>query len=322
MKNRLPALLRFVLAIALLLFLIQRIGLEEMQLVLSSVNPVYFAVLYSLLALDAVLRAYNWNALLQTKNYQLPLWQITYSYLVGGFWGTFIPSSLGTDVSRAFLVARRNRVNAQDSALAMIVLNLMGLLALCTIGFVSTFLLWRILHDSTIAWPFLLICLAYVTLFPFLLRGWMPAGERLWLPQSERFFAKIRKFSTALRAFGDDRRAMLKVGTVALLNQLLGIFIVYTVSLALEINVPFHYFVAFVPIVVLSRLIPFSIAGLGGEQGVFVFLFAQVGVPYAEAFLISLILSVTNLSFTFLGGLVYTLDSFLNLLRQQSRLKT
>jgi glycosyltransferase 2 family protein len=320
MKKRLFSFLRFLLAVTLLFYLVQRIGLEDIRLVLSTVNPRYFAILYGLLAIDAMSRAYNWNILLQTKNYRLPLLEILYNYLVGGFLGTFIPSSLGTDVSRAFLTSRRNRVSMQDSVLAMLVLNLMGLLALCTIGFASAFLLARILNEATMVWPILLICLGYVILFPLMLHGWLPDSERLRLPQLEWVFARIREFSTALRAFKEHQAAMAKVASIALINQLLGIVIVYSVSLALRIDLPFHYFIAFVPIIVLSRLIPFSIAGLGGEQGVFVFLFAQVGVPYAEAFLVSLILSVMNINFTLLGGLVYTADSFYNLLRQQSRI--
>jgi hypothetical protein len=219
-----------------------------------------------------------------------------------------------------FLIARRNQVAMQDSALAMLVLNLIGLLALCTIGFASAFLLWRILGDAAMVLPILIICLAYVILFPFMLSGWLPDSDRLRLSRFERLFAKIREFSAALRAFKQHHAAMVKVAGIALINQLLVIVIVYSISLTLRIDVPFHYFMALVPIIILSRLIPFSIAGLGGEQGVFIFLFAQVGVPYAESFLISMILSLTNISFTFVGGLVYTLDSFYNLFHQQSHI--
>jgi glycosyltransferase 2 family protein len=309
-----------VLALSLLVYLFQRIGLEEFRLVLSSVNLGYFVILYGLISLDALLRSYNWKILLKTKSYRVPLKEILYNFLVGGFWGTFIPSSLGTDVSRTVLVARRNRVRMQDSVLAMLVLNLMGLLALCTIGFASVILLLRILENAAIALPFFFVCLAYVILFPLLLRGWFPNGKRMRLLQFEPVFAKIREFSAALRAFRDYKAVMVRVAGVALINQLLVILIVYTTSLALRINVPFHYFIAFVPIIVLSRLLPFSIAGLGGEQGVFILLFAQVGVSNAEAFLISLILSVINISFTLLGGLLYSADSFYNILHHQSRL--
>ena len=318
MKKRLFAFLRFLLAVGLVLFLVNHIGLEQLALVLSSLNPAYFALLYGILLLDAVLRAYNWSLLLRTRDHFLPIWEMLYNYLVGAFWGTFIPSSFGVDISRTFLIARRNEIKMRDSALALLVLNMIGLLALCIIAFFSAFLLLNVLDDPAIVWLIVPICLAYVMLFPFLMRGWMPDGKRFQLFKLEPLLARIRQFSTALRTFKNHRATMIGVLIIAFLNQILGILIFYTVSLALDINVPFILFLTYVPIITLSRLIPFSIAGLGAEQGIFVFLFAQSGVPAAEAFLISFILSVTNISFTLLGGGIYTLNSLHHLLWQRS----
>jgi uncharacterized membrane protein YbhN (UPF0104 family) len=40
-----------------------------------------------------------------------------YAYLVGGFFGTFIPSSLGADLSRAYLIARKKKASYSVSAI-------------------------------------------------------------------------------------------------------------------------------------------------------------------------------------------------------------
>jgi glycosyltransferase 2 family protein len=318
MKNRIYTLLRLLIAVSLLVYLFQKIGLDEIAIVLSSLNPIYFIALLLMFSLDALLRSNNWNILLRIKNYQITLLEILYNYLAGGFFGTFIPSSLGTDASRAYLIARRNHISAQDSAIAILVLNLVGLLALCIIGILSSVLLLNILPNSTFVWPVVLICFTYIMLFPLMLRGWMPEESQLHLTQIKWLTDKIRRFSIALRGYNDHRTALIKISVIALLNQILGIFIAYTVSLALNLDIPLHLFFAFIPLVVLSRLIPISIAGLGGEQGIFVFLFAQVGIPFAESFLISLVLSVMNICFTSLGGIFFALVNFKNLLHQES----
>jgi uncharacterized membrane protein YbhN (UPF0104 family) len=92
---------------------------------------------------------------------------------------------------------------------------------------------------------------------------------------------------------------------IAMLNQGLAVLVVFTIAQALGPEVPFFYFLAFVPIMTLSRLIPLSVAGLGAEQGVFVVVFSQAGMPAAQAFLMSLILSVVNLTFVLAGGVIY-----------------
>jgi hypothetical protein len=118
----------------------------------------------------------------------------------------------------------------------------------------------------------------------------------------------ISGFSGALRAVRDDRRALATVLGIALLNQFLAVVMVFTTSSALGTGAPFFYFVALVPMMTISRLIPASVAGFGAEQGVFVLLFALAGVPPATAFFISLTLSATALTFVLLGGVIYAVE--------------
>jgi len=324
MKHRILALSRPLLAIGLLVFLFQRIGLEQLALVLDSLNPGYFVLLFGLLLLDNVCRAFSWRALLGIRNQPIPFRDAVYNYIVGGFFGTFLPSSLGSDASRALLVSRRNQVGVQDSLLAMLVLNLMGLLALCIVGLGGVALAVLLAVDSPITGLMALLCVCYILLFAVMLKGWIPQGwlsveDSIGSSRRHRVFHRIREFSRALLAFRHHRATMATVLGVFLGNQLMAILTVYTVSLALDIRLSPWLFVIYVPMITLSRLIPFSIAGLGGEQGVFVYLFGQAGVPAAEAFLISLILSVSNLGFCLLGGGLFALDSGSQLWRQTRR---
>jgi glycosyltransferase 2 family protein len=307
-QHRVLPLAKVLLVLVLLTFLLARIGLEEIGTVLATLDPLWFLLIYALLAGDALLRSWNWGALLASLGHRLSLRELFGNYMIGGFLGTFIPSSLGTDLSRAVLAARRNGVGAQDSALVMLVLNLVGLLALCLIALLSIRPLLRVQEDTVLVWLIVPACLVFVAVFPLLLRGWMPDYPSLQLPLLQKLLARIREFSTAMRTLR-NKKVLIRVLSVALLSQLLAIVLIYTISVALGTQIPFLYFLAFVPIITLSRLIPLSIAGLGAEQGVFVLLFAQAGVPAAEAFLISLILSVTNLTFTLVGGGIYALEN-------------
>lgn len=276
----------------------------------------YVALLYALVGADIVLRVFNWRALLEMKTGRLPLGGMLRAYLVGGFLGSVIPSSLGADVSRSVVAAQLPGVRVRDAALAMMVLNLLGLVATCIMALFGSLLLLAAGGDRTIPVAIVPACVAFLVLFPFLLRGWTPDATRPGWPRLERVLAKINAFSTALRAFSSSPGTLASVLGIALLNQFLGIMVVFTLSLALDTKVALFYCLAFVPIVAVSRLIPLSVAGLGAEQGVFVVVFAQAGLPAAQAFLISLILAVVNLSFVLMGGAIFGIENIRGLLRR------
>jgi uncharacterized protein (TIRG00374 family) len=314
-RQMLTRVLRLLFTAGLLTFLVHRIGLDQISTVLHSLNPAYYAAILAMLLVDTLLRAYNWGNLLRTRGIDLSLREMVYAYLTGGFFGTFIPSSLGADFSRAYLIARRNKLGGAESASAILVLNLIGMLALCLIGIVSSLVLLFSFAQTRLALLILAGCLAFVAFFPLLLRGGVALLFVFNLPVLQRFRARVEQFSQALASFAGRRATMAGALGIAFLNQGLSILIVFTISLFLALDIPFIYFVAFIPVVTLSRLIPISVAGLGAEQGIFVFLFHQAGVPAAEAFLMSLTLSVTNLSFLMIGGLLYAAGGLLGIAR-------
>lgn len=308
MKTRALNAIKIVFAVGLLVYLVVGIGPARLGLVLRSFDVRYFVLIYALQVVDLVLRAANWRALLQTRRVRVPLVETVRHYLVGGFLGSVVPSSLGTDVGRAYQVAQRHRITVQDVSLAIVVLNLVGLLATCLMALGGA-ALWAARGGNTgILWGIVPIAAGYVALFPFLLGGWTPAFSRPGWPRVERVVSMIGGFSTALRAFRDDRRAMATVLGIALLNQFLAVVMVFTTAQALNSGAEFSSFLTLVPMMTLSRLIPASVAGFGAEQGVFVLLFSQAGVPAPTAFFISLTLSVTALTFVLIGGAVYAIE--------------
>ena len=308
MKSRALNVLKVVLAVGLLVYLVAGIGPDRLGLVLQSFDVRYFVVLYLLQFADLFLRAANWRALLRARGARVPMLETVRHYLVGGFLGSVVPSSLGTDVGRAYQVAQRHRIPVQDVSLAIVVLNLVGLLATCLMALVGAALLVALGGNTRILWGVVPVAAGYVLIFPLLLGGWMPEPSLPRWPRVERALGMLSGFSAALRSFRDDRRALATVLGIALLNQFLAVVMVFATSSALDTGAPFYYFLALVPMMTLSRLIPASVAGFGAEQGVFVLLFAQAGVPAATAFFISLTLSVTAFTFVMLGGLIYALE--------------
>jgi hypothetical protein len=66
---------------------------------------------------------------------------------------------------------------------------------------------------------------------------------------------------------------------------------------------PTSYLLA-VPLLTLARLVPMSVAGLGGDQAVFVALFKAAGVPAARSLVIALVMAAVNGLHILLSGIV------------------
>ena len=321
-KQKILSVARLLITIGLLLFLISRIGLNQLQTVFSSLNPIYSIIIFGLLLIDTSIRSLNWRLLLRVQSYQIPVVKMIYSYMVGGFFGAFIPSSLGTDFARAVIVTQQHKVASHKSMAAIVALNLINLFALCLIGLISSVLVLLKMDNSSFAIMIILVSISYLALFPFLVKGRVVFPEKLMrFSILTKFFQKLQDFSQALNQYAMHPFDLLKAIGLALINQSFSILIVFTISLFLDLDIDFVYFVMFIPIITISRLIPISIAGLGAEQGIFVFLFSQAGVLAAESFLISLVLSISILLFSLSGGVLYSavnLFSFLNAPKQVS----
>jgi len=316
LRKHLPTVLRLALTVALLLFLVHAIGPDRIVQLLGSLQPSYFVVVFALKGLDALLRGYNWSVLLRCKGLEVPLRAVLYAHLTGGFFGTFLPSSLGVDVARLVTLSRRTPARLGASASSLVMLNLLGVTALgiLALGAASVFLLRG--AAATLAVPVLLMAVAVLVLVAAVVLGRGAVGRILGRWQRYSLVKRLRDLTAAFDDFYDAPGALWRVLAVSFVSQFIAMVLAFTISEALDGRAAFAHFVLLMPVVTLSRLVPVSVAGLGAEQGIFVYLFGQVGVAAEEAFLISVLLSTSAILFTLTGGVIYVLDS-LTKLRQR-----
>jgi glycosyltransferase 2 family protein len=310
MKSKLITLLKVTFTVALLSILIARSDVNYLLALLTSLNFLYLAVVFCLIAVDTALRAHNWGLLLRVRGINLSLPQLVYSYMVGNFFGTFLPSSFGTDVGRGVVLSRHYSVRPEETTLAIVMINLMNLLALSICALLSMLAFRNLLYSQTLAIIIIAFCLTYLLAFPFMLNGWLLRVIQIFVRfiNIQPLIAICQKFAVAIETFAVRKDRLVAVLGFSFLSQIINIIVTYTVSLALNLDIPLIAFAMLIPIVNLSRMLPISVAGLGAEQGIFVYLFALVAVPAEEALSISLIIVASIICFTALGGIVYTLD--------------
>jgi len=312
-RARMIYLLRLTFVVGLLAFMVWTMNSNELLESLRDLDIQFFGLAFLFLSIEATIRSYNWGLLLRCKGSRFNLRTLIYAYVTGSFYGFFVPSSFGTDVSRAIALNRQTSVRIEDAAVSVVALNVLALLCLCTTAAVSAFGLW-VFGPRTAA---LLIIGVISTggLATFIV---LYLTRNLWIRslhvpgKLEKLKAKIVKMIQAFTVFGSHPGLMVRVTGLNFVIQVLASLTVFSIALSLESEISFLYFLLFMPMVAIARLVPASIANFGGEQGVFVFLFSLINVASEEIFLISVLLSAVSMLFILAGGLVYLIGMLKN----------
>jgi hypothetical protein len=100
---------------------------------------------------------------------------------------------------------------------------------------------------------------------------------------------------------------------ISLVFNLVLLSAAWLISQAMRLTVSPAALFVFVPVASASLLLPISISGLGVREGIYIALFAQVGVSDAKAIAFSLAYYSLDLFAGIVGGLWYFLASARNL---------
>lgn len=240
-------------------------------------------------------------------------------YTIGFFFSNFLPSNIGGDAARSYLVGEN--IGSQSESLAAVVLErlsgLFTLVALAVLGFALT----PEVHDDLLVVGSILILAA----------GCITIGVVLWAPSFliapiETRIAKLPLLGRVMALFIKMRLAMQdfwkapKVVWLTLFYSLgfhaLTILNVYVSALVLGIDIHFIHLCAVTPIILAIAALPTTPGGLGVWEWVYSILLLPIGATFEEGLAIALVLRGQHLFASMLGGGLYILEK-----RQNSSLE-
>ncbi len=302
--KRLFDLAKLLISVALLAFVLSRVGLQQTlaQLRAADVGLLLFAL--ALFILGVYLRAFRWRALLADRNLRVPIATLTQLYFIGQFFNTFLPSGFGGDVVRVIELARYG-VSKAESLSTVFLDRLSGLMAfflmtLVALPFASS------LIPREVLWVLVALGVAGIvgTWLMFERRLTSPLMDTLFVRVAFPFKAKAVRLYESMRA--NSPRATAQAMAIGFLFNLLLIAVNYLVARALGQNIALGYFFLFVPIISTLLLLPISLNGLGVREGAYVLLFASAGVSSATAASMSLAFWAITVTTGLIGGVLYT----------------
>ncbi len=260
-------LFRFGLTLGLVVFLFRKTNLSEVGRVLRASNWLLLALAAAGMVVKNIFGGWRWKVLLAACGCRCGAGKLTRIYLIGWFYGNFLPTQIGGDVARGIYLNRVAPGFIQPNVVAMVVERVMGLVALGVLAMAG-------------------VLLAPEPLPPWLSRGVLAFGALSLLAGAFVFYAPYEKFAERLLARWLPKLAPRVVGLLqsmdrfrhpailakvfvgSLLFQLATIACVYLAGVAVGAAVPLRAYVVFIPLSFVAGMIPVTLNGYGIRENV------------------------------------------------------
>lgn len=306
MSKHTKLLLRIVSSVVLFYLALAQVDWSAVSTVFQGISLGWLILHLLVLALERYVFSYKWRILLWIKGVWVPIWRLLAITLIGKFWGTFLPSSIGVDIVRGYYLYRE-RPDGTVIASSLMVDKVMGLWALLLLGAIGLLGYGTTISSVNVGWVFVgLLGISLASIYVLQnarVRGYVESGLSRTL--GRRISDALIRVYRAILAYREFPSVLAYSFALSMILQIIRIAGVYTMAQTLGIEVPLMYYLVLVPVSMILIMLPLSVGGLGLREGTFVGLFALAGMSKVDAFALGFGTSVTDIAVSLIGGLLY-----------------
>lgn len=243
-----------------------RIDIWSVIQILSNVSPLYLLLSILILGVIVILSVKRWQIILQITGYSISF-QRSFYILMAAFPLTSITPAKSGDVIKAYYL--RDDVPMSKTigtVLAERMFDLFSLLLISIIG--SMFNFQKKILMFLIPIFFLLIML-------FIL-----SGRNFQVPFiKDSWHDKLQNMMLSIRTIMKNKKTFFTILTISITLWFLAMVQIMLFFYALDINVPFIFAMANIPIAIFVGFIPITLGGMGTRDATIIMLFAEYAQP-------------------------------------------
>jgi glycosyltransferase 2 family protein len=292
---------RALLTVAVLVLLATRIDLRETAQTLKRLDLRLAAVVLALVAADRAVMIWRWIILLRARGAPITTSGAASIYLVSSFVGGY--TALAGDAARAYSLSRRTEQGSEAVA-SVAVDRLLGLLSILVIALIGIAVAGARMAENSVA---VFAAVAIVLVLGAAAVLYADRWIRVAIPgewHETRPGGRVLRLADALGAYRGHRSAIVAVSLLSIGVQLLRVLQAYLLGVAIGINVPFSYYLLFMPAGLVALMMPISLAGFGAPQGLIVWLLQPRGVPQPDALALSTLIVLSGIVANLPGALL------------------
>jgi uncharacterized protein (TIRG00374 family) len=316
-RKPLGPLIKILVALLLLFLVFRSVGTSQIAHHLRNIETGRLVFLVLLCWMGQLLCAQRWRVFAASLRMQGSYRSYAQMYLVGMLFNIGLPSLIGGDVVKAYILSRKTGKPLQSGLASVLQDRAAGLLSLIIYGAAAALV-------RPIVWRGIPIAAVY-------LATWTGVTLVLWLTWKgeavyrhflvkkvrspwQRLVRIVADFHQALVTMRLRSGAILQVACLSLLNSALVLWIFQQVTVATGNAVSLIAFSALFPLITLLTMLPISFSGIGIREWAYVEALALLGVPPDRALIVALSTSALVIAVN-LGG-VFLLPTVPSELRQ------
>lgn len=306
MKKSPSAILKILISlffIALLLWLM-RGSIGQILIMLKTTKIWLFCLGFLLYLINVVIISYRLKRVMAVQGIRLPLKEVTGLSLIGLFFTSFMPTTVGGDVVKAYYTAKSTDKKL-ESFTSIFMDRMLGLFSFITLATFALIFYGKNIENKVIIWAVFLMLVVSLSVLIVLLNKNVAKRLRFILTTLRfvKLDTKLRKVYEAIANYRHHRPVVIQAFYISLICQVLSIFIIYLLAKSISVDVPLMVLFLVIPIIATLSMLP-SINGLGIREGAYVYFLGGI-VGREQAFTISLLWLGLFLAISLLGGLVY-----------------
>jgi len=300
---------RILVSVALLYFALRGINFAEIQGRLTQNSGSWFlgwATLSVLTILVQVfLGAMRWQEISVRCQAPLIVRQAFRYNMIGAFFNQTLPSTIGGDAVRLWLVSRTG-AGWRSATYSVLVDRAVGLIALAIVVVFSLPWSYQLISNERGRLALVLIDLAAVSAgLGFLVLGHLPwPWLKIWWP-TRHFYA----CSLVANQVIFNYRSGPKIAALSLSVHVLTVVSAWCIVRSISAPANFDPMFMLVPPIALITMLPVSIAGWGVREATMMVAFGYAGLNQTDGTMVSLLSGVATFIVGILGGLVWILRS-------------
>jgi uncharacterized protein (TIRG00374 family) len=300
--NNIKKFLPFI-GVILLIYTIYSLDILKIIDAFLLINPIFIIISLSLTIPRVFIRNYVWRMIQEKHNIKLTFFQSLKIFLIGYFYGSFTPGYIGQLMRVPYMKEKTGEPYGKlfVNSLIETIVHSVSLFAMILIGALLVLSTFPELFYIVVIW---LIIMAAILLY-FIKKD---RGEKLF-----RFLVNYlvpnklkNNFYKFINTFYDDFPKIRSLIIPVFLGIITWIIIFsqeYILVIALDLPIPYLFFMLLFPVANVVGFIPITFAGLGTREITAVILFSTLFlVPEAEIFVVSILgFIITDISTGFIG---------------------
>lgn len=273
-----------------------------------------FASIFLIVGINPFLSCNRWKIFLFYAGINekiIPLIKINF---VSFFYGIVMPSSVGMDFVKIFLIEKRHPSVMGSTGSTVLAERLLGFFLLSIIGTISAVYLkfklsmnnrlYLLMISITILLLFIIYLLSNKHVFSIVKKILIAISSITKIQYFLKIISYFQKLYIALFKL-PLKKCFIQAFPFMLCFQLSNILVGYFLFNALGISLPFYIHLALLPIIQIIAIIPISVSGFGLREGAFAYFYSLMGVPPETSIIVSILYFIVSTgSGSIVGGLL------------------